>query len=287
MPIRRAWSLLLLGFALGAAGCAAFGVGRAPAPTSQLVAPYPGGCAAFDFAPRRCSAIVELARRQAGIDDASVAVELVSPPPPDCGTTPTGQRILCTTSGAGTIGLIVRFTPATGGPTDVALRCGFDTAFSIACTATPEARITTPMEGYRDITCSGEDANHNPTGCSTPVPSAEPAAAAAAHPLSIARLDIPIEVDGPEAVLVGTVDLPNGRLSDATLELATRTLPDVVLDTDGVRLEVRSRADGRPFQNLYEHGWSPGVERADVVLVFNVIQHEPGAVLPIRDLAVR
>ncbi len=58
---------------------------------------------------------------------------------------------------------------------------------------------------------------------------------------------------------------------------------------DGVAsIRLRSlEPDGKPFENYYEHGWRPGVERVEAILVFEVLWSEPGAVLSIRDVVVR
>lgn len=45
--------------------------------------------------------------------------------------------------------------------------------------------------------------------------------------------------------------------------------------------------DGLPFRNIYDHGWRDGVERVEVVVRFEVLRFEPGAVLSLRDLLVR
>ena len=45
--------------------------------------------------------------------------------------------------------------------------------------------------------------------------------------------------------------------------------------------------DGKPFQNYFDHGWRPGIERAEAVLAFDVLWFKTGAVLDIRDIVVR
>ena len=53
-------------------------------------------------------------------------------------------------------------------------------------------------------------------------------------------------------------------------------------------IELRSlEPDGKPFQNYYDHGWRPGVERVEAILVFDVLWFEKGAILDIRDVVVR
>jgi hypothetical protein len=279
-------ALLILMATLAAVlvGCSI--AGTRPGAT-QLVRPYPDGCADFGFAARRCAAVVAIARRTLDIQDPTASVELLSAPPlAGCGPQPDGTTILCKTSGGG-IAVIVRITPSGGSAMDATFPCGVGSQSSIACRADPEIVIGTPMQGYRDITCTGEDGTGNPTGCATPVPSTDPRARAGARPLSIAALDIPIDHDGPYEVELGRAGLPNGALEDASASLASPTLPGIVfLDGIGLALEPLDPA-GRPFLNVYEHGWTPGVEEVRVVLRFEVIQHEPGAIVPVRDASVR
>jgi hypothetical protein len=270
--------------ALLLAGCSS--VGRGPVAT-QLVRPYPEGCADFGYATRRCAAVVAIARRTLEILDPTATVELLSEPPtPGCGPQPDGTTILCKTSGGGTA-VIVRITPPGGSARESAFYCGVGSQGSIACHENPEIVIATPMEGYHDIACAGEDSAGNPTGCATPVPPIDPAARGDARRLSIATLDIPIDHDGPYEVELGRAGLPNGALQDATASLASPTLPGIVL-LDGIGLTVEPLDPaGRPFLNVYEHGWTPGVEEVRAVLQFEVVQHETGAILPVRDASVR
>ena len=71
-----------------------------------------------------------------------------------------------------------------------------------------------------------------------------------------------------------------GRLA---LALARVALADAL-----AALEVRSlEPDGKPFHNYYEHGWRPGVERVEAVLMFDVLWFEPGADLGLRLVVIR
>jgi hypothetical protein len=183
--------------------------------------------------------------------------------------------------------VIVRITPPGGAARDATFPCGVGSQGSIACHEDPQIVIGLPMDGYHDIACAGEDSTGNPTGCATPVPSTDPGARAGARPLSIAAFDIPIDHDGPYEVELGRAGLPNGGLQEATASLASGTLRGIVF-LDGIRLAIEPLdAAGRPFLNAYEHGWTPGVEEVRVVLRFVVVQHEPGAILPVRDASVR
>lgn len=278
-------ALLVLVATLGAilVGCSI--AGHRPAAT-QLVRAYPGGCADFEFSARRCAAIVAIARHDLDIGAAAATVQLLSEPPnPGCGPQPDGTTNLCTRSGGG-IAVIVRITPPGGSAEDATFFCGVGSQGSIACHEDPEIVIRTPMDGYHDIACAGEDSAGDPTGCATPVPATDADARAAARALSIAALDIPIDHNGPYAVELGRAGLPNGALGIAAASLASPAIPGVVL-LDGIWLTVVPvDPAGRPFLNVYEHGWTPGVEDVRVVLRFEVIQHEPGAIVPIRDVTV-
>ena len=287
MTLTRSISLvtvLIAVVAMVVAGCRVDAGGPA---ATQLVRAYPEGCADFGFAARRCAAIVAIARRNLEIADPAATVLLLSEPPPvGCGPQPDGTHILCTRSG-GRTAVIVRITPTNGPPEDSIFFCGVGSEGSIACSADPRIVIATPMEGYHDIACSGEDASGNPIGCATPVPATDASARAAARPLTIAELDIPIDRDGPYEVELGRALLANGSLQAAEALLASPTLAGVVV-ADGIRLAVEPvDPAGRPFLNVYEHGRTAGVEEVRVVLRFDVVQHDSGAILPVRDIVVR
>ncbi|MBA2720546.1 MAG: hypothetical protein H0U52_15090 [Chloroflexi bacterium] len=273
-------AIILAGCSIGPGG------GGGPAPT-QLVRPYPAGCVDFDLDDRRCAAVVAIARHELRLDDPAATIELLSEPPPvGCGPQEDGTVIVCTRSGGHTA-VIVRFDPASGPAREYQFHCGVGSQGSIACHENPIIRIATPMDAYHDIPCAGEDAIGNPTGCATPVPAIEASAQSAARPLTVPALDIPIDDDGAYSVEIGRVGIVNGVLKDARAKLSGETLPDVIL-LDGIRMALEPiDPAGKAFLNIYEHGWTPGVEEARVVLHFHVIQHEPGAVLPIRDVAVR
>ena len=268
------------------AGCSIGPGGGGAAPT-QLVRPYPAGCGDFELDDRRCAAVVAIARHELQLDDPAATIELLSEPlPVGCGPQADGTVILCTRSGGHTA-VIVRLDPANGPAREYMFRCGVGSQGSIACHADPTITIATPMDAYHDIACAGEDAIGNPTGCATPVPVIEASARSAARPLTVPALDIPIDHDGAYSVEMGRVGIANGVLQDARARLSEETVPDVIL-LDGIRMALDQVGPaGKAFLNIHEHGWTSGVEDARVVLHFHVIQHEPGAVVPIRDVAVR
>ena len=251
----------------------------------QVVRPYPDGCADFEFKPARCDAIVAIARNRLGLDDPAAKVELLSEGPLVCPTDElTGQTVLCKRSGH--IGVIVRITPPDAPSQTTEFYCGVGSIYSVGCTDTPTVLLRTPIEGYQDIACS-EDASGQ-RSCATPLPAIEASAIAAARPLRLAGLDIPIDRLGPYEVNVGTAGIPNGILSSAAFHLADPFPTDVLIDEEGIAMAIRpADPSHRPFDNYYQHGWYPGVEDAEVFLVFDVVRHDAGAVLPVRDLIVR
>jgi hypothetical protein len=107
-------------------------------------------------------------------------------------------------------------------------------------------------------------------------------------PLRVARLDIPIDHTGRYGVPIGEARLPNGILTDADLALVESWPAGVSILDGGVGLEIRSLDDGgAPIRNIYEHGWRPGTERVQAVLVFDVAHFDPGATLGVKDVVVR
>jgi hypothetical protein len=130
--------------------------------------------------------------------------------------------------------------------------------------------------GYRDV----------PEG-SSPVPSAAPDALAGGTELRIGRLDIPIDHTGLHEIVLGEAWLPNGLLTTADLSLVDVWPSDLSIVDGRVNLEIRSKSDGQPIRNIYEHGWREGIEGVEARLVFDVFRFEPGAMLSIQDVVVR
>ena len=263
------------------------GAGGGRPTATQLVRLYPAGCADFGFSPERCAAVVAIARRRFAIDDAAATVELLSDPPLACPTDANGRTVLCVRSGGGTA-VIVRITAPGGVAKEAPFPCGVGGQFSIACSDHPVVLTRTPIDGYHDIACGGEDATGNPTNCATPLPAIDPAATSAARPLKVAGVDIPIDHDGPYEVRIGTAGIANGVLTMASFTLEEPALDRLLLDEDGVSMRIRSTDPTHPpFDNYYQHGWYPGVEDADVFLDFVVVSHHPAAVLQVRNLIVQ
>jgi hypothetical protein len=157
-----------------------------------------------------------------------------------------------------------------------------------ACMDVPRLQARSIVEeggGYHDVPCPEPPP---PEGCGTPLPTMEPTAVTAARPLSVARFPIPIDHIGAYEVSLGEALLPNGIATEASFAFVNEWPLDVSLGEGVAQINLRSlEPDGKPFQNYFDHGWRPGVERAEAVLAFDVLWFEKGAVLDIRDVVVR
>ena len=250
-----------------------------PSTAEFTAVPYPDGCADYGMSTRRCDAVVAEALEQAGLDRSAVAtIELTSEPP--CSDVPNSVCTYTTGFAAN-----VRLHLAGGGTRDQQIRCSIGGEYSILCTDTPAIRTADATDGYRDVPCD----DSNGAGCATPLPTIEPQAAADARPLEIPSRDIPIDHVGHYVVEMGHAVLPNGILTTGVFTLADPTTQTIAVDPDtAVRLRVvLTDPDAPSFDNYYAHGWHPGTEEMAVTLEFDVTRFDPGAVLAIRDLAVR
>jgi hypothetical protein len=209
-------------------------------------------------------------------DDVTATVIVPDPPPKDGVVAIIG----------GDAQIKVRITLTDGSTHDTGV-CG-GLAMGPLCTDTPRLEARSGFAdgaGYKDVPCP-DDAP--PSTCGRPLPSLEASAVAAARPLSIATLSIPIDHAGPYEVSLGKASIPNGVVSVASFGFVDPWPADVSLEDGAAQIELRSlEPDGKPFQNYYEHGWRPGVERVSAVLVFLVLWFKKGAVLNVRDVTVR
>ena len=246
------------------AGCDALAnLVTAPAPT-----PQPCGQV---FNAVRCLAMTDKAAFQLHTTREDISAIVVVPEP-----TPEvrdGVTILQTRSGGPPIDLLVTLADGTIHQT---------TLFCVGVNTEP-ACVDDPHLDAHSISLDG--GYFDRTADATPVPSAAPDAIAEATELRIDRLDIPIDHTGPNEVVLGEAWIPNGLVTSADFALVDDWPSDVTILDGGVRLEVR--ADGRPIQNIYEHGWREGTELVEAVLVFDVFRFDPGAKLSIADVIVR
>ena len=219
----------------------------------------------------RCLAMTDAGAAEVGKDRGDVSGIIIVPDPdPD----PGGH------TGSWPIRVRIGFVD---GSTHEARLCG-GVPFGPACSEEPAMWATSTISAYTDVPCGGPA----PDDCATPHPSIEPEAAAGAESLTIDVWDIAIDHEGSYEVELGNARLPNGILTEASFDWAEPWPTDVALaDARGV-LDVRSlEPDGKPFDNYYLHGWRPGVERVRVVLTFEVVWHQPGAHLGVRNVVVR
>jgi hypothetical protein len=242
--------------------------------------PYPDGCQEFSLSARRCDAIVRWAVRQAGDANRPVdAVDLLGDPGCEAEV---GPGVMCFRTMAFVVRVRAHFVD--GGSTEQSVFCGVGGQYSILCTETPEILVSGPTldgSGYRDVPC----ANDTGEGCGLPLPSADPAAAAAARPLRIAAREIPIDRVGHYDVELGHAVLRNGVVATSAIELANKLTQDVAMSENGILVDVTSIVPGAPpFHNYYDRGWHAGPEEVVLTLRFDVVDFTPGAVLQIRDV---
>jgi hypothetical protein len=190
---------------------------------------------------------------------------------------------LITRSGGG---FFARLTFTDGTTRDEAMCGGIPSG--PACMDSPRLEARSSIQeggGYHDVPCPD---GSPPDTCGTPLPTLQPAAVAGARSLSVARFEIPIDHIGTYEVPLGEVSFPNGIATAASFEFADPWPLDVSLGEGVAQIDLRSlEPDGKPFQNYFDHGWRPGVERAEAILAFDVLWFKTGAVLGIRNVVVR
>jgi len=244
--------------------------------------PYPGGCSAFGLSDRRCDAVVAAAASQAGVDRSkATSIWLMSEP--GCGDDPLADRgggcARTTSFVAG-----VRFDVTGAGPVRTDIFCGVGPP-SLVCSETPRIEaIDLHSAGYWDVPCSGEA----PAGCASPLPSLGAGAAGSGTELRIDAIDVPVGPVGQREVDLGRAVLVDGIVQEARFSIADQAQAGFLLTDGTVRLELRSTIAGRPpFENAYARGTYDGPEEVRVVLVFDVAETGPAAVIHVTDLLVR
>ncbi len=229
------------------------------------------------YGAQRCLAMTDEAASRTGRTREDVTGILIVPLPR------TENGALITRSGSG---FNVRLTFTDGKTSDQPMCGGIPSG--PACMDVPRLEARSIVEeggGYHDVPCPDGSPPHT---CGTPLPTLQAAAIAAARPLSVARSEIPIDHPGAYEIPLGQVSLPNGIATAASFGFVDTWPLDVSLKDGVAQIELRSlEPDGKPFQNYFDHGWRPGVERAEAVLAFDVLWFQKGAVLGIRDVVVR
>ena len=250
----------------GLAGCRSLRIGDGPTPCNQI------------FSAKRCLVMTDFAALQVGVTRADVVAIDVVPEP----TVNAPPGVLMVRSGGPDVH--ARITLRDGSTHTVSMGC-MGIPNQITCFDDPHLSIGgMQMGGYHDLPCPGEP----PDGCATPLPDAAPDANAAATAIRIARLDIRIDHVGDYHIVLGEARLPNGIVTEESAELVDDRPADITILSGGVGLGVRSlEADGRPFTNVYEHGWREGTERVEAFLAFHVDHFDPGATLSVAGIVVR
>ena len=262
-PGRSALSsaVALLAVTLLLAGCVGWGF------ATSSPAPYPAGCAGLGFSSRRCAAIVARARTKAGLEaDAEVTVGLLAP-------SNEGPRSL----GGGQIAQVV-FGLADGSSVVQPVMCfGVPAGPDDAVCSEPRLAVSSGVS--HDVPCTGEP----PDGCPSQIVP-DSAATAAARPLKLATLDVPVGALGRYEVKVGEASFPNGYVTTLDAKVVNDQPADFWI-TGGIELDLRpADATRPPFGDVYMRPPVGGVERATLWLVFTVTETSPGAVLHLADL---
>jgi hypothetical protein len=247
-------------------GCELLGLGGPKGGT------YPAACAGLGFSARRCAAIVDRAQKDAELNASSiVGIEILPPPRDD------SARL------GGTMVAQVRFTLTDGPSSTKDVWCkGVGSFDDLACQVDPEIQLSGGID--HDVPCAGEAPNGDPAGCATLPPTPPPAAVAAAKPLRLAVLDIPLGHLGRYEIKVGHAGLPNGYLSARQFGIADPRPKDFWI-RGGILLDVRPGPGRPPVGSIYRDPFK-GTEPVDVFLVFEVTETSPGAVLHVRDVVV-
>jgi hypothetical protein len=243
---------------------------------------FPSGCSAFGLSGRRCEAVVKAAASNLGFDR-STAVETVLMPEPGCGgdplSTATGSCVRTQSFIAG-----VRFDTAGGTSLRTDVFCGVVSP-PLICSETPGIEaVDLHRAGYWDIPCGGEA----PGACPTRIPTPTGAAAAAGRELKVDAIAVPVGAVGHREVEIGRAILVDGIVQEARFSIADQTQAGFLLDPGLVRMELRSTVPGRPpFDNVYQRGTFQGPEEVRVILIFDVAETGPGAVIHVTDVLVR
>lgn len=247
-----------------------------PSPSSSTDVGLPqqvavADCTALGFSAPRCLAVVEAAMAQRSLGWADIAaVHLQRPSLLTLGGAPVAE---------------VTFDLVDGSSASATTVCPLGAnLYSPVCTEHPQIRLSTPIDGYRDVPCGSVPGGEPGSACATPLPAIDPTAGAVA--LRVDAADYPLAV-GRQEILVGQATLPNGILTDAAFSLADPSTQAFAVD-GAVSLEIRSTDPSRPpFTNAYQHGWHVGSEVVNVYLVLDVTTVQPGAMLQVRNLVVR
>jgi hypothetical protein len=240
--------------------------GDEPMPTSVGSVHDLAGTCASTFSADRCQALALAAATQLGTRfDQILAIDVVPNPSPE--QIDFAHRTF------------LSVVLADGSRHDAVISCpGIAGGYDPPCMFAPTVPLGYPRGSQGGYTDTPEDA--------TPFPALEPAAVAAARPLLVANLPVPITSVGVHTIPIGTALLANGYLAEGSFALAD-PWPSDALFNGGITLDIRPAAGGPSLQNVYEHGWHTGVEAVTATITFDVAWFEPGAILSIVNIVVR
>jgi hypothetical protein len=261
----RGWPVLLALAALALAGCGVAGF------LGPQGGPYPGACADLGFPTRQCAAMVARAETQAGVKAADATSIDILPPTDD------GIRRL-----SGGMKSRVRFHLADATALTEEIWCiGVGGGADYACVSDPTIGIGAGHVDS-DVPCTGD--GDPPTGCATFPPTPRPESRAAAKPLRVPVLDIPLDHLGSYRVEVGEAGLPDGAFTTSTASVANERPADFWIENAALVIEPVDPARP-PIGSIFREPFD-GVEQVRVALVFDVTELKPGAVLRVRDISV-
>jgi hypothetical protein len=226
--------------------------------------PPEDACPRLELGPRQCAAVVARALEAAELDATEIAAVTMG--------RPDGPR-------RGQIAVVDMTTHAGTRHVEEIWCGGVGSRVRAWCSEDPPLQLW--MGANHDTPACADGGEP----CVTPI-ALDPAAVAAARPLSIASIDLPLSV-GAHDIELGRALIANGYLAEARFSLADPA-PDGVVIPKGVRLEVEPADPSRPpMGNAYERGTIPGVEEVVVRLRFVVEAAPPDAVLQVRDVLIR
>ena len=252
------------------------------APGAYGAWPFPEGCAAFGLSARRCEAVVATAASNISFDRSTATATFLMADR-GCGGDPLSDDIvLCTRSGSVVAG--VRFDRADGTSVLSEVYCGVGPP-TLTCSETPGIQAVDLHDaGYWDVPCAGEP----PDGCPNRITAPTGSAAAARRELKIDAIAVPVGPVGHREVEIGRAVLVDGIVQEARFSIADQEQVGFLLDPGLVRMELRSTVPGRPpFDNVYQRGTFKGPEEVRVILIFDVAETGPDAVIHVTDVLVR
>lgn len=229
--------------------------------------PYPDACADLGFPARQCAAMVARAEYLTGAVAADTPIDIL--PPKQDGASIGGSMISR-----------VRFHLADGRERTVEIWC-IGVGGGDYCTSDRTIGIGAGHVDA-DVPCTG--GGDPPTGCATFPPTPRPESRAAAKPLRVPELDIPLDHLGHYEIALGEAGLPDGAFTNSAASVADERPTTFWIVDASIVIEPVDPARP-PVGNIFREPFD-GVEQVRVTLVFDVTELEPGAVLQVRDILV-